>query len=96
MGGSTRFPYHFLYGSKDGSKHIIEVSQDSYMGEPLYVRIKRNVSREELAIIENRILERDMAAKRRAEKLAKNIAVTFFTFHVSISNLSFAKQSVRK
>ena len=66
------------------------------MGEPLYVRIKRNVSREELAIIENRILERDMAAKRRAEKLAKNIAVTFFTFHVSISNLSFAKQSVRK
>ena len=38
-------------------------------------------------MIENRILERDMAAKRRAEKLAKNIAVTFLTFPVSISNL---------
>ena len=50
------------------------------MGEPLYVRIKRNVSREELAIIENRILEREMAAKRRAEKLAKNIAVDIFSF----------------
>ena len=66
------------------------------MGEPLYVRIKRNVSREELAIIENRILERDMAAKRRAEKLAKNIAVTFFTFTVTKSKFIFAKQSVKK
>ena len=39
-------------------------------------------SREELAIIENRILEKEMAAKRRAERLAKNIAVSsgFFTF----------------
>ena len=66
------------------------------MFEPRYVKIKRNVTREELAIIENRILERDMAAKRRAEKLAKNIAVTFLIFIVTISDLIFAKQSVRK
>ena len=33
-------------------------------------------SREELAIIENRILEKQLAAKRRAEKRAKNIAVS--------------------
>ena len=33
--------------------------------------------REELALIENRILEKEMAAKRRAERLAKNIAVRF-------------------
>ena len=32
--------------------------------------------REELALIENRILEKEMAAKRRAERLAKNIAVS--------------------
>jgi hypothetical protein len=32
--------------------------------------------REELATIENRILEKDMAAKKRAERLAKNIAVS--------------------
>ena len=35
------------------------------------------VFREELALIENRILEKEMAAKRRAERLAKNIAVRF-------------------
>ena len=50
------------------------------MGEPLYLKVKRNVPREELAIIENRILEREMAAKRRAEKLAKNIAVNISSF----------------
>ena len=66
------------------------------MFEPRYVKIKRNVTREELAIIENRILEKDMAAKRRAEKLAKNIAVTFLIFIVTISDLISAKQSVRK
>ena len=39
------------------------------------------VFREELALIENRILEKEMAAKRRAERLAKNIAVTFSQSH---------------
>ena len=37
--------------------------------------------REELALIENRILEKEMAAKRRAERLAKNIAVRLCKFH---------------
>ena len=32
--------------------------------------------REELAIIENRILEKSLAAKKKAEKRAKNIAVS--------------------
>ena len=32
--------------------------------------------REELAIIENRILEKNLAAKKKAEKRAKNIAVS--------------------
>ena len=34
------------------------------------------MSREELAIIENRILEKNLAAKKKAEKRAKNIAVS--------------------
>ena len=34
------------------------------------------IIREELAIIENRILEKNLAAKKKAEKRAKNIAVS--------------------
>ena len=34
------------------------------------------VYREELAIIENRILEKELLAKKKAEKRAKNIAVS--------------------
>ena len=37
--------------------------------------------REELALIENRILEKEMAAKRRAERLAKNIAVNLTHYY---------------
>ena len=36
------------------------------------------VYREELAIIENRILEKELLAKKKAEKRAKNIAVSKF------------------
>ena len=44
-------------------------------------------TREELALIENRILEKEMAAKRRAERLAKNIAVNlthyYWLYHIN-------------
>ena len=43
--------------------------------------------REELALIENRILEKEMAAKRRAERLAKNIAVSPTSSLSSFSHL---------
>ena len=36
----------------------------------------RPFTREELAIIENRILEKALAAKKKAEKRAKNFAVS--------------------
>ena len=35
--------------------------------------------REELAVIENRILEKELVAKKKAEKRAKNIAVRYLT-----------------
>ena len=35
--------------------------------------------REELAVIENRILEKELVAKKKAEKRAKNIAVNYIT-----------------
>ena len=40
--------------------------------------------REELAIIENRILEKNLAAKKKAEKRAKNIAVSVFLYQYII------------
>ena len=40
--------------------------------------------REELAIIENRILEKQLLAKKKAEKRAKNIAV-FSSFPISLT-----------
>ena len=40
--------------------------------------------REELAIIENRILEKELLAKKKAEKRAKNIAVNKITFYLYI------------
>ena len=39
------------------------------------------IIREELAIIENRILEKNLAAKKKAEKRAKNIAVSSICRH---------------
>ena len=40
--------------------------------------------REELAIIENRILEKELLAKKKAEKRAKNIAVNKITLYLYI------------
>ena len=42
----------------------------------LTLAIIDTIIREELAIIENRILEKNLAAKKKAEKRAKNIAVS--------------------
>ena len=42
------------------------------------------MSREELAIIENRILEKNLAAKKKAEKRAKNIAVSAIMMTIMI------------
>ena len=38
------------------------------------------LSREELATIENRIMEKELAAKKKAEKRAKNIAVRTISY----------------
>ena len=50
----------------------------SFRGLGVYLILSKTTIcfREELALIENRILEKEMAAKRRAERLAKNIAVS--------------------
>ena len=47
--------------------------------------------REELAVIENRILEKELVAKKKAEKRAKNIAVCYLAKWVK---KRFIKQSV--
>ena len=44
-------------------------------------KVIRQILREELAIIENRILEKNLAAKKKAEKRAKNIAVSSICRH---------------
>ena len=44
----------------------------------IYILIKHIYRfREELAVIENRILEKELVAKKKAEKRAKNIAVSY-------------------
>ena len=54
----------------------------SFRGLGVYLILSKTTIcfREELALIENRILEKEMAAKRRAERLAKNIAVSPTSF----------------
>ena len=44
-------------------------------------KVIKQILREELAIIENRILEKNLAAKKKAEKRAKNIAVSSICSH---------------
>ena len=48
------------------------------------------MSREELAIIENRILEKNLAAKKKAEKRAKNIAVSAMTMTIMMMIIMMA------
>lgn len=50
----------------------------------------RPFTREELAVIENRITEKKLAAKKKAERRARNIAVTksvFDTWHYAILSI---------
>ena len=56
-----------------------------------FIRLHLYLCREELAIIENRILEKNLAAKKKAEKRAKNIAVSRAVENQSLDNLQTLK-----
>ena len=58
----------------------MSISRFSMIGLSFHKVIKQ-ILREELAIIENRILEKNLAAKKKAEKRAKNIAVSSICSH---------------